>query len=137
MDFTNFNKKFTKITEDAVPEDTVVGVREALQALKLDADNVPPRTPHLEGNLRASGKVKKVKILKKSISGALMYGGKGTTEEGVEFNVPYAHRWHEAEPGTVEWSEPGVGSKYLESKMIKFKKDYMKIIAEVIRRRAK
>ena len=132
MDFSNFDKKFKNIVQNAVPKDTAVGVREALQALKLDADNEPPRTPHLEGHLRGSGKVHKIQIFGKEISGELTFGGKT-----VEFDVPYAARWHEAEPGTVKWSEPGVGPKYLESKMIRFIKDYMAIIAKVIRGRAK
>lgn len=132
MDFSDFDKKFKNIIQNAVPEDTVVGVREALQQLKLDADNIPPRTPHKEGHLRGSGRVGKVSIKKKEISGNLRFGGKT-----VDFDVPYAARLHEAEPGTINWSEPDVGPKYLESKMIKFKKDYMEIIAEVIRRRAK
>ncbi len=132
MDFTDFNKKFTEIVKHAVPDSAAKGVREALQQLKLDADNVPPRTPHKEGHLRGSGRVGKVSIKKKEISGSIRIGGKT-----VRFNVPYAARWHEVEPGTINWSEPDVGPKYLESKMIMFKEDYMKIIAEVIRRRAR
>lgn len=132
LDFSDFNKKFADIVQRAAPESTKIGVREALQELKLDTDNIPPRTPHKEGHLRGSGKVHEVKIMGKEIFGDLTFGG-----TGVGFDVPYARRWHEAEPGTVVWSETGVGPKFLESKMVRFKNKYMKIIAEVIRRRAK
>lgn len=125
LDFSDFNKKFADIVKRAAPESVEVGLREAGQLLKLDADNIPPRTPHKEGFLRGSGKVSKVEAKGKIIGIA------------VSYDKPYARRWHEVEPGTIKWSEPGVGPKYLESKMVRFKNKYMKIIAEVIRRRAK
>ena len=125
LDFSEFNKKFADIIKRAAPESAEMGLREAGQELKLDADNVPPRTPHKEGFLRGSGKVSKVNIVGKSL------------EVAVSYDKPYARRWHEVEPGTIKWSEPDVGPKYLESKMIKFKNKYMNIIATVIRRRAK
>ena len=125
IDFTEFNKKLSAIIKNVPPDDVSVGMREALQELKLDADNVPPRTPHLEGHLRASGKVQKIKITTKEISGELTY------------DAPYAKRWHEVEPGTIKWSEPDVGPKYIESKVVKFMKKYLEIIAAVIKKRAK
>ena len=125
LDFSDFNKKFADIVQRAAPESTKIGLKEAGQALKLDADNIPPRTPHKEGFLRGSGKVSEVNIVGKSL------------EVAVSYDKPYARRWHEVEPGTIKWSESGVGPKYLESKMIKFKNKYMNIIAAVIKRRAK
>lgn len=125
LDFSDFNKKFADIVKRAAPESAEIGLREAGQQLKLDADNIPPRTPHKEGFLRGSGEVSKVEAMGKTI---------GIT---VSYDKPYARRWHEVEPGTIKWSEPDVGPKYLESKMVRFKNKYMKIIAEVIRRRAK
>lgn len=125
LDFSDFNKKFANIIQHAAPKSVEIGLREAGQALKLDADNIPPRTPHKEGFLRGSGEVSKVEVMGKSL------------EVTVSYDKPYARRWHEAEPGTIRWSEPGVGPKYLESKMIKFKSKYMNIIATVIKRRAK
>lgn len=128
LDFTDFDKKFTNIVQAEVPDYGEHGMRLALDELKNDADNKPPRTPHLEGHLRGSGRVVNIKNISSEISGELKYGG-------MEFNVPYAHRWHEAEPGTVEWSEPGVGPKYLESKLVRYIKKYTAIIAEAIRRK--
>ena len=128
LDFTDFDKKFADVVKSAVPGAGEHGIRLALDELKNDADNIPPRTPHLEGHLRGSGRVVNVKNVPGELSGELRYGG-------VEYDVPYAHRWHEAEPGTVKWSEPGVGPKYLESKLARYMKRYAAIIAEAIRRR--
>jgi len=125
MDFKNFDKGFAKIVKKAIPEASADGLRQAGQEWKLDADNVPPRTPHLERFLRGSGEVSKAKVKGQS------------TEVEVSYDKPYAARWHEAEPGTINWSEPGVGPKYLESKAVRFMRKYMAIAAEVIRRRAK
>jgi len=122
MDFTGFDKKSKRIIERAIPEAAAKGLREAGQEWKLDADNVPPRTPHKEGHLRGSGKVSKAEAKGQEIS------------VEVSYDKPYAARWHEAEAGTVTWSEPGVGPKYLESKAVRFMKKYMAIVAEVIRR---
>ena len=125
LDFKDFDKKTERIIKQAMPKAAADGLRQAGQEWKLDADNVPPKTPHLEGFLRGSGEVSKAKVKGQSI------------DVEVTYDEPYAARWHEAEPGTVKWSEPGVGPKYLESKAIRFKRKYMAIAAEVIRRRAK
>lgn len=130
LDFTDFDKKTTEIMKNAVPADTAKGLREAGQEWKLDADNVEPKTPHLEGHLRASGRVSKPEKGANEISVDVTYGG-------VKYKVPYAKRWHEVEPGTVKWSELGVGPKYLASKATMFMKKYMAIIAAVIKKRAK
>lgn len=129
LDFSEFDTRFRQYCI-AAPDDAKEGVREALQELKLDSDNIPPRTPHKEGHLRGSGKVIDLKNVPGEVSGILQYGGKG-----VEYDVPYAAKWHEAEPGTVEWSEPDVGPKFIESKIVRYMKKYMEIIAEIIRKR--
>lgn len=134
VDFSDFDKKFTKIVKQAVPGDAADGLRQAGQEWKLDADNVPPRTPHLEGHLRGTGQVSKANIEKGKIEVEVSYGKPSPSEQG---GAPYAAKWHEAEPGTVKWSERWVGPKYLESKAVRFAKKYMAIVAEVIRRKAK
>ena len=130
MDWKDFDKKFPAVVKKAVPELSAKGLRLGLQELKLDADNVPPRTPHKEGHLRGSGKVHNIKAIGQEISGELTFGG-------VEYDVLYAARLHEAELGTINWSEPDVGPKYLESKLIRFMKKYMAIVAAVIKGGAK
>lgn len=128
MDFTDFDRNLRRYCL-LVPEDAKRGVRQALDELKLDADNVPPRTPHLEGHLRGSGKVIDIKVEPQEISGKLKYGG---VSEGQD--VPYARKLHEAEPGTIEWSEPDVGPKFIESKIVRFMKKYIEIIAATIKK---
>ena len=125
MDFSDFDKKSSKIIKQTIPKSAADGLRQAGQEWKLDADNVPPRTPHKEGFLRGSGKVSKAKVTGQAI------------EVEVSYDKPYAARWHEAESGTIKWSEPGVGPKYLESKAVRFMKKYMAIVAIVIRRSTK
>lgn len=121
MDFSDFDKKSKQLIQKALPEAAAKGLREAGQEWKLDADNVPPRTPHKEGGLRASGKVSKVTVQGQNI--------------GVEvsYNTPYAARWHEIEPGLINWSESGVGPKYLESKAVRFANKYVNIVVSNIR----
>lgn len=133
MDFTDFDKKFKQYCS-TMPDHAGDGLRQAGQEWKLDADNVPPRTPHLEGHLRGTGQVSKATVSKEKIEVEVSYGKPSPSEQG---GAPYAARWHEAEPGTVKWSEPGVGSKFLESKMVKFAKKYVAIVAEIIRRKTK
>ena len=133
LDLRQFDARFKQYVA-AVPEDAKVGVRLALDELKLDADNEPPRTPHLEGHLRASGRVVNVQSIMDEISGEIHYGGQGVSEEGVSYSVPYAARWHEAEPGTVEWSEPGVGPKFVTTKLSRHNKKYTQIIAAHIKK---
>jgi len=82
LDFRDFNKKFTDIIQRAAPKSVQIGLREAGQELKLDADNIPPRTPHKEGFLRGSGKVSEINIIGKS------------AEVTVSYDKPYARRWH-------------------------------------------
>lgn len=48
------------------------------------------------------------------------------------FNTEYAARLHEA-PSNWNWTEPGSGPKYLQSKLEKNMKKYMKKIADEIK----
>lgn len=121
MDFSEFNDKFGKYSKVVLQRRSKKGIREALQELKRDADEVPPKTPHLEGHLRGSGVVEDVRITMTSIAGT------------VRYRTPYAVRWHEAVGQAIKWSEPGVGPKYLSSKVIRFRKKYIRIVADAIR----
>jgi len=124
LDFKDFNKKYGIIMKKTIPEAIEKGLFEAISALKIDADNEPPRTPHLGGDLRAEYEIK---TFLKELMAELTY------------EMPYAHRWHEAEPGTVIWSEAdqGVGPKYVETKMARHKDSYMGVVAESIRTKSR
>jgi hypothetical protein len=52
LDWTNFNERFLEYALKTAPEAAEKGMFEALSELKNDADNVTPKTPLLEGNLR-------------------------------------------------------------------------------------
>jgi hypothetical protein len=123
LDFSDFNVKHSKSTQRIIRY-AKIGVREAAQEWKHDADNVPPRTPHLTGFLRGSGVVSNIKATASEICAEVTY------------SAPYAKKWHEWE-GPVNWSEEGVGPKYLESKIFTFGKKYVAIIADAIRKGAR
>lgn len=113
---------------------------EAAAALKKDADEIPPKTPHLHGNLRGD-----------SIRG-VKAKGQGKTEKDwwpkvekedlgmmvlailVTYCAPYAARWHEATED-INWSEDGVGSKWLEAKIARedLRNKYYALIAQRIK----
>lgn len=101
------------------------GLREAGNQLLQDSIEEEPRAPHLQGALRASGKTE------------VGTENESMTEVLVGFDVPYAARWHEAENdidpvtgGKIHWSEPGVGPKFIEAKMVKNGDKYVRITAE-------
>ncbi|MCK4761978.1 MAG: hypothetical protein KAW12_07250 [Candidatus Aminicenantes bacterium] len=87
----------------------------------IDADTIEPKTPHLEGNLRGSKKVGLVENSKKEFS--IEFG----------FDQPYAGALHEREKPT-NWSEEGVGPKYLQSKLARFMDKYKRIFGLAIKR---
>lgn len=88
--------------------------------VKIDADTISPKTPHLEGQLRGNYQIK-------AINATLVM---------IWFLMPYAARWHEAlddvDPvtgGKITWSETGVGAKYLENKFLTLGKKYGELMA--------
>jgi hypothetical protein len=123
IDTRDFEKGLTNLVKTLEPEATAKGLFRAGSQLILDAINEQPYVPFDEGHLRGSGKVTKVEVTK---SGAEVAAG---------FNKEYAARWHELTPeedARINWSLPGSGRKYLESKLVRFKEDYMKIVAKYL-----
>lgn len=132
LDFSKF--KLDKVLKKASGKSLEKGLFNAGNEAIRDADNIPPKTPHREGHLKATGRVKDLKVSKNETEVTVSYGepsNKGGLGQG---GAPYAARWHEVEPGTVNFTEPGAGPKYLESKLIRYAKKYMAIIAESIKR---
>lgn len=120
FDFDQVNEGLKVLTEATVKQ-ARAGMREAGNQLLLDAVEIDPRAPHLNGMLRASAKSE---------------GGIGNDSITVGFDVPYARRWHEAEgdidPVTgakITWSEQGVGPKFLEKKLVDNSDKYLQIMA--------
>ena len=128
IDMTDFDKKFNNLMKNVIPEYGEKGAFNAMNALLDDAVEKPPQAPFKKGRLWGSKIVKKIQE-----------AGKETSIEGG-FNIEYARRWHEVEPGTINWTRTGAkqpGPKYLQSKMVQFKERYGGIIAETIRRMSK
>ena len=128
VNFSDFEKKFKTIVENAIPEEAGKGLFKAENELLNDAITRVPYAPFDEGHLRGSARTEKAKIERDSISAT------------CGFNIVYAARWHELSPAEdkrINWSLPGSGRKYLESKMTTNKDKYMFIVSEHIKNSAK
>jgi hypothetical protein len=139
FDMTEFDKRFMEYALAIVPAAAEKGLFEAISELKNDCDNVTPKTPHLEGNLRGDYDLVLEGITQSKV---VSTGGKGAAKATAKerygakdiickliFRMPYAAKWHEAVNKKVNWSEPGVGAKYVESKLMAFGKKYFQIVA--------
>jgi hypothetical protein len=74
-----------------------------------------PTVPMKTGNLRSSGTFEVIQG--DSWRSVKFYVG---------FNTPYAAKVHEW-PVTKNWTTPGSGPKYLESKLVMYKEQYLKV----------
>ena len=124
VDFSNFEKEFERIVKSAIPAAGARGLQKGAAFLLRDAVLEPPTVPKKLGNLRRTQQVNKPKISPKEIS----------VEAG--FAADYAAKVHEM-PNTYNYTEPGSGPKYLESKLIRNKEKYMKMTADQILSEAK
>lgn len=128
LDFSDFEKRFKRIVEDAIPSEAGKGLFKAGNEVLNDAITKRPYAPFDEGHLRGSARTEKAKIERDKIS--LDCG----------FNIVYAARWHEltpAEDSRINWTLPGSGRKYLEIKLMAYKDKYMFIVAEHIKNSAR
>jgi hypothetical protein len=129
IDTKDFDRKFNALVKNVIPEYAAKGAFDAMNELLRDAIVHPPQAPKDIGDLWGSRIVEQAKGIAKEI---IIEGG---------FNIKYARRHHEAEPGAFKYtttkgaSRPG--PKFLESKMAQFKDKYAWIIAETIRRMSK
>jgi len=118
VNLSDFDKKFIRIVEVAIPSAGARGLKKSAAFLLRDAILETPTVPKKFGNLRRTQKVDNPK-LRPEIS----------VEAG--FSADYAAKVHEM-PDTNNFTEPGSGPKYLEMKMIRNKEKYMKIAADEI-----
>jgi len=124
IDMKDFEKGIKKLFEDHIPPEAEAGIIKAANELLHDAIYERPYAPFDEGHLRGSARVGKPESSKNEIS----------IKAG--FNIEYAARWHElspAEDARINWTLPGSGRKYLESKMSRNAKKYLFIIAEHVK----
>lgn len=125
MDSTDFDKGFKRIVEKTIPETLAEGLYRVVAPLLLRyAIKEVPTVPKKTGHLRRSQKALK----------PLLERGEITLVVG--FNTEYAARLHEA-LDNWDWSEPGSGPKYLETKLINHSKEFLEKLADYVSRKAK
>jgi hypothetical protein len=126
--YKDVNMRILFLANSLMPKDAQRGVRAGLNELRRDSFTKSPQAPFKSGDLRASAKVRKVKIMPKTISGEVVY------------NIRYAARLHEMEKYEKPTIKAGVmnpGPKFLETKVVQFKQKYFEIIAKSLEKRFK
>jgi hypothetical protein len=128
FDSTDFEKKFADLVKNTIPELLEEGLEGAINKLKLDCDDIQPRTPHGKGDLKSDVEFQ-VKRKLKEIVAALI------------FKKPYAayqHRGerydgtHKIRPYPVGYKETGSGANFLTEKLANRGDIYMKKVEEEI-----
>jgi hypothetical protein len=125
INFDDFNAGIKKLVTQAEPQATAKGLFAAGNALLNDAIYQVPKAPFKEGTLRGSAR-----------ADAPVADRLGA-EVLVGFNIVYAHRWHELTPeedSKIDWSLPGSGRKFLETKMARNKEKYLRIVGNFLKR---
>lgn len=130
LDSSDFDKKFEQVVKNAIPDDAGEGLVNAMNELLRDSIELPPQAPKEIGDLWGS------------IAGTVkLFVKRGVMFVSGGFNIKYARRHHEVEPGTFNYtvtkgaSQPG--PKFMQSKMVQFRKKYMEIVADTIKRRGR
>ncbi len=121
---TSFTTGLKNFAYTRMPEVVRKGLYQTGWMIIRYANEKKPYTPRDIGDLRASGRVEVEK---------------GKLELIVGFNKEYAARWHElpkAKENRINWTTPGSGRKYLETKLYHYKNDFMRFMAEYIRANA-
>ena len=136
VDYSDFEKGFAKIAKEC-PEEGGKGLFKAANEMLHDANEIIPMTPRDIGELRASGAVQGKSGMHgmDQTQGGQAFMDKDSVSVNAGFNKIYAARWHELTPEEdrkINWTTPGSGRKYLESKMVILKEKYMKIAALAI-----
>jgi len=130
----DFDIKFKRITEKRIPSGAERGLFKTGALIIRDAITEQPQVPKSRGVTKEGGKRGQAPgHLRRSqkIENPKTKHGEISVEVG--FDTDYAAAVHEM-PETVNWSTPGTGPKYLESKLIRNKEKYAKNIADNIKR---
>ena len=90
------------------------------------ANTKKPYTPREIGDLQSSGRVEVVPTSK-------IMGTTVVSDVVIGFNKEYAAKLHEMPKARkVNWTLPGSGRKFLETKLYHYKNDFMRFMAEII-----
>jgi len=121
---TSFLGGFKKFTNYKMPDAVAKAQYQTGWMVIRYANTKKPYTPTDKKDLRGSGRVEVVPTKLEVIVG---------------FNKDYAAKWHEISPAKdakVKWTLPGSGRKYLESKLVMYKNDFIRFAGELISRMA-
>ena len=140
IDMTEFDKRLL-LANVRVNKIVKFALWEAGAALKKDSNELEPMAPHLHGNLRgnasAGPKAKGKSNVKKEYWPKMQEETLGYMVYAilVTYCAPYAERWHEAVGQNINWSESGVGPKYIEAKIARqdLRDKYYGLIAKRIK----
>jgi hypothetical protein len=142
IDTAEFDEKFKKLVNSTIPELQEKGMGVAMLACLGDCIMEVPTVPVKEGTLRGSGSIfvqnefiKDSSDMPKAKSGNAVRNHVEAKKPHkligvIGFNTPYAARLHE---NNFNFTEPSSGPKYLESKLLRYGKSYLKEIADVIK----
>uniref|UniRef100_A0A6M3LZ45 Tail protein n=1 Tax=viral metagenome TaxID=1070528 RepID=A0A6M3LZ45_9ZZZZ len=120
LDSRDFLVKFKRVTDKVIPEAAAQAFREVAPLILADAITKEPKAPHDTGNLWRSQKVDAPKTSKNEVY--IEYG----------FNAEYAGIVHEM-PAKTNWTMPGSGPKFLETKLLMYGRSYFEKIAAKIK----
>ena len=121
MDFTEFDREFFRHVRRTVPTAALIALdRVTGPQVICDAIKEEPTVPKKTGNLRRTQALEPARLVGKDI------------EKVVGFEADYAAAVHEA-PNDRNWTEPGSGAKFLETKLMKNKERYMEKTARTIK----
>ena len=130
----DFDIKFKQVTEKRIPSAAERGLFRTGALIIRDAIMEQPQVPKSRGVTKEGGKRGQAPgHLRRSqkIENPKTKHGEISVEVG--FNTDYAATVHEM-PETTQWSTPGTGPKYLESKLIRNKEKYAKSVADAIKK---
>lgn len=145
VDTKDFDLKFGELMKKSVPANVSKGMFRAGNELLRDAIYEVPKAPFDEGHLRAEARTQLAGgvMIKFSDSGGYLPPASIDAKDGdgyslrAGFNIVYAARLHELTPeedARINWTLPGSGRKYLETKLIRHKDKYAKIVADYLER---
>lgn len=143
FDVSDFRKGFAGLCSISLPKEISKAVWTAGNELLHDAIYEEPQAPMLEGHLRASartqtpdGTMRPAGVVVGGQPDCLAPDGNFSLEVG--FNIKYAHRWHEVSPeedARIKWTTKYAakpGRKYLETKLVRNKDRYLKLMGDVL-----
>ena len=124
MDFKMFNKTFFPLVDKKILSASEKGLINAAKQMNKDAREKAPQVPKKKGDLRGSWEMEKPKTTRNEISIT------------VGYNIDYATKQHEAEPEQFNYTKnkgaAHPGPKFLQKKIVGYKKKYIEIVALTI-----